>query len=201
MALNTGRTNLAALLTLAMGLACSGCFGGAKKTVRRFVPPPPVARANSVPSATPFSADMMQIPPEFEPELTEDTTSLAVELPPAMVPKPPPRPAARNIPQPATPTPVVPTPAPSGPQLGELLSPAERRQVETDFLATVRRATELLNRTMRRSLTAGQRDTVERVQVFLQQADQEKNRDLPTALQLARRADLLVQDLSRSLSQ
>jgi len=85
--------------------------------------------------------------------------------------------------------------------LGELLSPAERRQVETDFLATVRRATELLNRTMRRSLTAGQRDTVERVQVFLQQADQEKNRDLPTALQLARRADLLVQDLSRSLSQ
>jgi len=145
---------------------------------------------------------MMEVPPDFEPATAEDTASLEIELPPAMVPKPTPRPAARTIPQPAPPTPVAaPTPAPAGPQLGELLSPAERRQVESDFVATVRRATDLLNRTTKRSLNAGQRDTVERIQVFLTQAEQEKNRDLPTALQLARRADLLVQDLLRSLTQ
>ena len=201
MTLTNGRPNLAALLlTLIAGLACTGCFGTAKKPAKRFVPPP-APRANAVPTAKPFTAEMMAIPPDAEPESVEFASVVPVQLPMPLVPKPVQRPAARITPPPAAPAPVIPTPPAPGPQLGELLSPGDRKQAEIDFLAMVQRARGSLERTEKRPLTAGQRDTVERIRVFLTQAENEKNRDIATAVQLARRADLLGQDLLRSLSQ
>jgi hypothetical protein len=45
-----------------------------------------------------------------------------------------------------------------------------------------------------------QRETVERIQTFIQQAEESKGRDLATALQLVRRADVLGQDLLKTSS-
>jgi hypothetical protein len=50
-----------------------------------------------------------------------------------------------------------------------------------------------------RTLTAIQRETVERILSFLEQAAESKEKDPSTALQLARRADLLGQDLLKTL--
>jgi hypothetical protein len=49
------------------------------------------------------------------------------------------------------------------------------------------------------NLTVPQRENVSRIQTFLTQADAARRDDLGTALQLARRADLLGQDLLKSL--
>ena len=46
-----------------------------------------------------------------------------------------------------------------------------------------------------KSLTPAQRETVERIRTFIQQAEESKGRDLATAMQLVRRADVLGQDL------
>ena len=82
-----------------------------------------------------------------------------------------------------------------------MLSPAQLRQSETDYQQSLQRAQAALNRATGRSLTPAQRDTLERIRVFINQAQSEKQRDLATALQLARRADLLGQDLLKGLQQ
>ena len=59
----------------------------------------------------------------------------------------------------------------------------------------------LLGQVAGRSITPAQHDTVERIRIFIQQSEAEKSKDISTAVQLARRADLLGQDLVKSLSQ
>lgn len=103
-------------------------------------------------------------------------------------------------PQPNPPA-VIPAPAVPGPQLRELLTHDQRRQAEADFGASLRRARASLARAAGKNLTPVQRDTTERIRVFIGQAEAEKVRDISTALQLARRADLLGQDLVGSLPQ
>jgi len=71
--------------------------------------------------------------------------------------------------------------------------------LETDFSRSVAQARSTLNQTGGRNLTSVQRQTAERIKTFLQQADQQKKGDLATAVQLARRAELLAQDLRKSL--
>jgi len=46
-----------------------------------------------------------------------------------------------------------------------------------------------------KSLTPEQKDIAERVQTYLTQAEQAREQDLVTAVNLARRADLLAKDL------
>jgi hypothetical protein len=81
------------------------------------------------------------------------------------------------------------------PQLGEILSDAQRRQYEADYAQSLSRARSALQQASGKSLTPTQRETVERIQTFIQQAEESKGKDLATALQLARRADVLGQDL------
>ena len=75
----------------------------------------------------------------------------------------------------------------------------QQRQAEADFQASLQRARIALSRTSGRQLTTAQRETLERIRVFIQQAQGEKQKDLATALQLARRADLLGQYLLKGL--
>ena len=92
-----------------------------------------------------------------------------------------------------------PAPPPPAPQLGELLTSDRRRQYEEDFNRSVAQAKAALNQVSTRRLTAGNQQAGERVRTFLQQAEDAKRKDLVTALQLARRAEVLAQDLLKSL--
>ena len=85
--------------------------------------------------------------------------------------------------------------SPPPPQLGAILSDAERRQYEADYAQSLSRARSALQQASGKSLTPMQKETVERIKVFIQQAKESKGRDLATALQLARRADVLGRDL------
>jgi hypothetical protein len=162
------------LVTIILATGLSGCWLGRKKpTVLRVPPPPPPAA--SVPAALP-----------------------APDPPPVPVKKPvvPPTPK----PAPSRPLPPVAAPAPApAPQLGELLTPGRRQQYEQDFTRSVTQARAVLSQLSGRKLTAGDQQAVGRVGTFLQQAEQVKGNDLVTALQLAKRAEVLAQDLLKSL--
>ena len=94
---------------------------------------------------------------------------------------------------------VEPTPVPTTPQLGEILTGDRRKRYEALFTERVSGAQAALNRASGRRLTARQVETVQRIRIFLQQAQEAKVKDLVTALELARRADLLARDLLHSL--
>jgi type IV secretory pathway VirB10-like protein len=104
-------------------------------------------------------------------------------------PPPPPQPAAQPKPQPSAPP----------PQLGEILSPERRRQYEAEYAQSLSRARSALRQASGKSLSQTQRETVERIKTFIQQAEASKGKDIATALQLVRRADLLGQDLLKDL--
>jgi hypothetical protein len=86
-------------------------------------------------------------------------------------------------------------PSPPPPQLGEILSDAERRQREAEYAQSLSRARSVLQQASGRSLSPAQRETVERIKTFIQQAEESKGKDMATAMQLVRRADVLGQDL------
>jgi hypothetical protein len=160
------------LLLIALG----GCWLGGKKPV---VPPPPPPPAPAGPAPAPPA----QTPPQ---------TSRR----PKPVRRTPPRPAASA----ASALPPAPTPPPTpAPQLTEILSDTQRRQYEAEFIQNVSQARTAIGRTTSHTLTAAQRESVERIRTFIQQAEESKARDLATAVQLARRAALLSEDLIRSL--
>jgi hypothetical protein len=79
-----------------------------------------------------------------------------------------------------------------------MLTDDRRRQYEADFAASVARARAAVNGVSGRRLNERQKETVQRIHTFLEQAEEAKVKDLVTALQLARRADLLGQDLLKS---
>jgi hypothetical protein len=100
--------------------------------------------------------------------------------------------------EPVIPPPVAPT-APA-PRLGEILTDSRRREYEADFNRYMDGARAALKRASPLRLSDSQRLTMTRIKTFLEQAETSRRaRDLATALQLARRADLLGQDLLKSL--
>jgi hypothetical protein len=190
------------LLTAPLAIALSGCWFGKKPVVAALpLPPQPVAMNPVFPPFPQAGEDEEEELPAIQPAPVPDATRLAP--PPETEPVPPPkRPARPKKPSPATPeTPVPANTQPVTPpaRLEEVLTEDRRRQLETDFSKSVAQARTTLNKTNGRSLTDVQRQTAERIKTFLQQADQAKKGDLATAVQLARRAELLAQDLRKSL--
>ena len=181
-------------LWLACTLGTSSCVF--HKAPRAFDPPPLAAKA---PAPTPPAAEI-PAPPEvaFEPVVYDfprqtDPGSRFPELPP---PRPPRAPVA-NLPKPL-PTPPENPPAQT-PKLAQILTPEESRrntQELDQYTESVRRA---LTKVAGRNLTAEQRDIAERVRTYLSQAEQARDQDLVTAVNLARRADLLAKDLLERL--
>jgi hypothetical protein len=159
------------LVTIILATGLSGCWLGKKKPMVPPVPPPPPAA--SVPAALP----------------APDPSPVPVKKP--VVP-PTPKPG------PPKPPPLAAAPAPA-PQLGELLTPGRRYQYEQDFARSVTQANSALNQVSTRGLTPANHQAVGRVRTFLQQAAAVKGKDLVTALQLAKRAEILAQDLLKSL--
>jgi len=164
-----------------------------------------------VAAAKPLPEVKIETPPEIE------TLAPVVEIPWPEMPRvenpAASRPAPRKKPLPAqipatqtttpteetqSPVPPITPPAPT-PRLGEILTDARRREYEADFTGSMARARAAVSRASGRRLNATQRETVDRIRVFLRQAEASRAKDLATALQLARRADLLGQDLLTSL--
>jgi hypothetical protein len=192
------------IMTAPLALALSGCWFGKKAVAVAPAPraPQPVA-ANPALLPPPAPAKEEELP-AIEPAPPPSPDALKTEPPAdtlATPPKKKPPPKKRPTPGPAAPeVPAVAPPQTTPPaKLGEVLTDDRRRQYETDLTRTVAQARAALNQTAGRILTAAQRQTVERIQTFLQQADQARSGDLATAVQLAHRADLLAQDLRKSL--
>jgi hypothetical protein len=123
---------------------------------------------------------------------------IPVTMPQALDP-PRPAPAQRRGPPPAAPrtatsgTPAADAPAP--PQLGQIFTPDQTREYNrtlNDSLERVRKALAVL---AGKNLNAEQSEIANRIRTFERQAEQAREQDLVTAVSLARRADLLAQDL------
>jgi len=198
----------AVLAVAAFVVTLGGCFQPHRKLI---LPPPAPVVAKEMPQPQIEDPPRMeaQIPP-IDLERIPRPAYPRIE-PPRAQPSPPRKPPATpaaggssaGTPAPSPPVPETetpPTPAPATPQLSEILTEDRRRQYETEFAGYVGRAKEVLNRASRgRRLSLRQQQTTLRIQTFLQQAEESKVKDVVTAVELARRADLLAQDLLKSL--
>jgi hypothetical protein len=188
-------------------ILCS-CFTKQKTLV--LPPPTPVV-------AKPLPTPQMEAPPRIDAKMPAISVPPLVLEAPAQPDTPPAKPVPKKRPSTTTPpttsTPTTPTPpeaeqptatpppapVPTAPQLSEILTDDRRRQYEADFMGSVTRAKAVLSRAAGRNLSTHQKEAVQRINTFLQQAEESKGRDLATALQFARRADLLGEDLQKSL--
>lgn len=196
---------------LAAGLmAAPGCKLFRKDTAKATPPPvltsPPVSRAPAPEQPT--------VPPP--PKVSEGPKPAVV--PPRQIgqtplPTPPPKPEApkpkktRRRANPtvaaAPPAPTEPTPPPAEqpapvPQLTQLLSPAEQAAYNRAIDAAIERTRTNLAKAQSLELDENNRANLARARAFLQQAEEARVSDLPTAKSLADRADVLAQDLARN---
>jgi hypothetical protein len=199
---NLGIT-LATPAVLAAALASSAClFSRQPQTV--FTPPPaprvPVAEAATLPAPPRIGGDPnATIPPP--------TPNSVPEAPPPPVPKTPPRRptvatapprtsgSAQATPAPANPATESTAPSPAPPKLGQLFTPEQLRdynRILDESLDRVRKAMAVL---AKKNLNAEQTEAANRITTFQKQAEQARDQDIVTAANLARRADLLAQDL------
>jgi hypothetical protein len=184
---------LASLLALGLG----GCEHAKKQFVLPAAPQPAVK--------APLPQARIETPPPIDTPvpMVEFPVPIDVEPPPPPVeekPKPPHTPPVQATSpevQPPAPPPVV--PPPPTPRLGEILTDDRRREYEKEFTTLMAEARAAVHRANGRRLNAVQREMLDRIRVFLQQADSSRDNDLPAALQFARRADVLGQDLVKSL--
>ena len=184
----TARPVLLAVLCLGM----SGCWLWKKAPPKIVAPgpaPPPVA-AQAVPPT------LTTAPEPAPPPVVQNATPTPEPAPKEI---PAPKPAVRRNPVPALPptAPVAPVAPP--PPLREIISGAQRRQYESEFSNGVARAGAALKEASTRTLNVSQQESAARIRTFLAQANAMRDDDISTALQLARRADLLGQELLKSL--
>jgi hypothetical protein len=188
------------LLVAILALGSDGC--GPKR--RKFVMPdvPPLA-------AKPLPEAVIEAPPEIDtpvpifspewPEMSPAENPSAPKPAPGKKPQPTHPPATPATP-PETETPVPPVVQPTPvPRLGEELSDERRREYEADYNRFVTGARDTLKHTTGRRLNPAQQEQVANVRVFLKQAEDSRAKDLALAMQLARRAYLLGQELLKSL--
>ena len=182
---------------LALSLGSSSCwFSKPKRTVRVFVPPPAKPRPPVI-SRVPPLPEAPAIDTNYESEVPRDLSAAMPEIPPPPAPAPrrptpPPRVATTPTPPPAT----DPTPVPRLEQIFTAEQLREYRRSLDESLERVRRAlVSVTGKSLNRDLT----EMVGRIQTFQRQAEQARETDLVTAVNLARRADLLAQDLLKRL--
>jgi len=201
-----------AILLVLLSTGMGGCWSFKKRAPK---PLPPLNPPRIEPTLTPPPVDL---PPEA-------TTPLQVEPPPRppevivirpeLQPRPEKKPAKaqpkpvakRPIPAPAPPVTAPPsdpapqeiapeTPVAPPPQLAEVIPDQRRGEMQREIEQSLDRARTVLTTYSQRALNRRQSETANRIRTFIRQAEEAKTRDISTALQLARRADLLARDLS-----
>jgi hypothetical protein len=98
--------------------------------------------------------------------------------------------------QPPAPAPPEVQPAP---RLGQIFTAEQSREYNRAVDDSLDRVRKVLGRVAGRNLNPELTDIVSRIQTFQKQAEQAREQDLVTAVNLARRADLLAQDLVKRL--
>ncbi|HEY3442028.1 MAG TPA: hypothetical protein VGK29_14810 [Paludibaculum sp.] len=209
-----------AILLVLLSAGMSGCWTFKKQAPKPLPPlnppkieptltPPPV---DLPPEATtpiqveppPRSPEVIVIRPELQ-SLPENKPSKAQPRPvakkpvqaPVQAPAPAPAPAAAAPPASPAPPEIAPeTPVAPPPQLAELISDQRRGEMQREIEQSLERARSVLTTYAQRALNRRQSETANRIRTFIRQAEEAKSRDISTALQLARRADLLARDLS-----
>jgi len=184
----------AATLWMAGALGTSACVF--HKAPRTFMPPPsPVRMPQPAPPAPliELPAEVAFEPPVYDFPLQTDPSARFPELP---APRPARTPVA-NIPKPV-PAPPENPPAPA-PKLAQILTPEETRRNNQELDQSMERVRRVLAMVGNRNLSLELRDVVDRVRTYLTQAEQTREQDLVTAVNLARRADLLAKDLLERL--
>ncbi len=188
-----GALLLAGVLMGAVLLTSESC---SRRHVRAFVPPPARPRPPFVPPAQPQLPDPPSLEADLEAPLPPEFDSTLPVLPP------PPAPPPRRPPVVATPK-TVPPPAPSepvpSPRLGQIFTADQARDYNRSLDESLTRVRTVLAAAANRRLTADQDRLIIRIRTFVMQAEQAREQDLVTAVSLARRADLLAQDLAGRL--
>lgn len=158
-----------------------------------FTPPPPYAPPQAAPV---IIASTLPGPPDIgiDPSATEPppiSATMPPELEPPKPPPPPPRAAAP--PKPAAPAPAPEQPAP--PALVQIFTAQEARE----YTRALNQSLDIVEKDLKilasKTLNAEQSDSVNRIRTFQKQAEQARDQDLVTAVSLARRAEVLAQDL------
>jgi hypothetical protein len=175
---------------------CASCWFQKKHAI--FIPPPPLAQPR-----IPTEVALLPSPPKID----GDPTALIPPVAPVSMPHLAPPAAAPATPRRTNPAPTHPT-APATaeqpvqpPKLGPMFTPDQRRELLReldDHMEHVRRAIEILSA---KNLNQAQIDDRNKITTFQKQAEQYRDQDLVSAVNLARRADLLAQDLLERVPQ
>jgi hypothetical protein len=192
-ACEAARTPAGAILLLAiLTLGAASCRH--HPVARVFVRPPSTPRPFVLPPSPQLPG-----PPEFDAKTEAETTPADFSEIPTLPPPPAParRPPVIAAPRPAPP-PLAVEPVPS-PRLGQIFTADQLRDYNRAFDDSLARVRTVLAVAAGRRLNAQQNGIVARIRTFMVQAEQTRQQDLVTAVGLARRADLLAQDLSASL--
>lgn len=188
-------------LCLALTLCTSGCFFRKKRSPAPPAAPPPKPSVPTVKPAPP--------PPKIETGTQQPPPTVSTNLPES--PKPPAqkkvvrRPKRVNAQKTDKPT-ADPGAVPgsestaAGPiRLGELVPESQRADLVAKCDQSIANTRASLAKLAARKLSANEAESAERVRAFLLQAESAKMRDPQTALQLAQRAEVLADDLLKSL--
>jgi hypothetical protein len=177
--------------------SCSRVFHRKPKPVP---PPPPIAQP--LPQTTTAKPNPQPLCPE-PPQLPVEQAHIPpLGLPQGTLPPAPPRPKPQRTTKPETATPVEaqPTqPVQAIPQLEQMLSPEQQRAYNEEIdrnIGSAQKTVALLNA---RKLTREQSGYLDRVVAFIQQAIEARKTDLLRARNLAERANVLAEDLLRSI--
>lgn len=196
------RVAILALITL-VSLGSGGCFMGRRKpVVQTPAPGPGLVQPPSLPPVEANEEPLIQVPAPLDTNVTPPQPPPTLVTPPETPPR---RTTGRNTAAPkqpgtqATSPEIVAPAAPAPVQLAEILTPETRRQYELEFNRQMQTARAAIDQVEGKRLSASQRDAVNRIRTFIAQAQSAHDKDIVTALQLVRRADLLGQDLIKSV--
>lgn len=201
---------LLALCALILCLGVSGCRKKAPQPPPAPRPVPAPKKPAKPPVLEPPSTEVAKpapMPEVKKPPLPVTTQPQPQAPPPVPEKKPAPRtarPAGRSKPAPP-PVETVPqappaeTPPAEAPKLGEVLTPQQRQQSVQAFETSRAETRQALAQLEKRSLNKEQAETAARARNFLVQAEGLIETDPRTAAQLAKRAELLAQDLLRDV--
>jgi len=178
-------------VVLTLSVVATSCF--TRKSPSVFTPPPPQTHPQTpdgLPELPP-APDINSTVAGNEPTEGGFTMPPRVEPPPAPPPATTGRRAARPAAPPATSAPDTPPP----PKLGQIFTADQLREYNRTLEESLERVRKALAMVAGKNLSAPQNEIVVRIRTFQKQAEQAREQDLVTAVNLARRADLLAQDL------
>ena len=183
-------------LVLTLSVGSSSCWFR-KPPVKVFVPPPPRI-SKPVPRE---AAEIAPLDTEVEFPVAE-----IPEYPSSAPPQIPPPPPPKLVVIPAQPKPAIAPvvvspepPPPAPPKLAQIFTADQTREYLRTLDESLDRVKRILMAVGAKTLNNEQAEIQARILTFQKQAEQTREQDLVTAVNLARRADLLAQDLLKRL--